>query len=145
MIIAKSNITGIGEIIHFIAGQETELATALTGTVTIPLTALEEEFGLNDSTVLMFTRCQREYDIAKTLAANKGHFIMCGTTNFVGKAEKDKPQELDPRDRNKLYNKGVCGYCKQETDLVPIPGFQICPVCAQIELGRVKDGKGVEE
>jgi len=31
---------------------------------------------------------------------------------------------------------GKCGYCDQERPLLKVPGFYICQVCAQIELGR---------
>jgi hypothetical protein len=40
---------------------------------------------------------------------------------------------------------GTCGYCDQERALLNVPGFYICQVCAQIELGRAGANTGNTE
>jgi hypothetical protein len=37
--------------------------------------------------------------------------------------------------------KTKCQYCGRETELLQVPGFKICAVCAQIELGQLKTKK----
>lgn len=34
---------------------------------------------------------------------------------------------------------GLCSYCGTEAEILPIPGFMCCKVCAQIELGRLRN------
>jgi len=36
----------------------------------------------------------------------------------------------------KAKQPAVCSFCKRDTELLPIPGFKICKVCAQIEIGK---------
>ena len=46
----------------------------------------------------------------------------------------------------KVKRGAKCTYCGKELPLMPIPGFNICVSCAQIELGvrRNKDAKNVD-
>ena len=133
MLLAKSRIPQIGEVIHVVIGKETQVAMSLMGSVTIPWEAIRDEFEVTGNTVLMMTTCDSEKSLAKEMRENKAHFILVGMPSF-----NNTPKEINPLEKNKLYTAGRCDYCKRDTELVPIPGFSICAVCAQIELGKDK-------
>lgn len=135
----------MGNVIHLIVGPETEMFMDIHGSMIIPVAELLNTFDKNETVFVSFTRCKSEM-ATQMMLKNAGIMHMASFSlvgqNIVepGAQTESKAKQESPKAESK---KSVerCKYCKRETELLPIPGFKICTVCAQIELGTAKAAK----
>ena len=134
----------MGNVLHMIVGPETEMFQDIHGAKIMDITDVIKHSVQSESTFVSLTRCKSE---ALTEAMLKGASVPY-RSSFNGISEgsvvADKSSEEKQVVKEAKIIKDVkerCTYCKRETVLLPIPGFKICTVCAQIELGQLKSKK----
>jgi hypothetical protein len=129
----------LGHVIHMIAGPETDLFQDIHGAKILDLTEVIKSLQSVDHLFISFTRCKSEpMTEAMLKAANIPY-----TSSFTGISEVTQVGTTPKKEGSKIVQepKTKCQYCHRETELLPVPGFKICAVCAQIELGQLKTRK----
>jgi len=130
----------MGNVIHMIAGPETELFQEIHGAKIMDLTETIKTVPSSEHLFISFSRCKSEPMTEAMLRAGNVPY----TSSFTGisealqvgvEAKKSEGSKVIKEHRSK------CQYCGRETDLLPVPGFKICSVCTQIELGQLKSKK----
>lgn len=132
----------LGNVIHMIVGPETEMFTDIHGSKIIDITDMLKACEQNQHVFLSLTRCKAEgVTEAMLRASNIPHFNTFAGLADAGGGIKSSVTDSKQKEETKATAKATkdrCTYCKRETDLLPIPGYKICAVCAQIELGLLK-------
>jgi len=131
----------LGHVIHMISGPETDLFQDIHGAKIMDLTELIKSFQLADHLFMSYTRCKSEpMTEAMLKAANIPY-----TSSFSGISEAmqvvGEQKKAESKIVHETKSKTKCQYCSREIELLPVPGFKICAVCAQIELGQLKTKK----
>jgi hypothetical protein len=150
----------VGNMLHVVIGPETELFSDIHGAAVLDVTPLLYGMDGEQHVFLTLTHCRTEQITAQRMAgAGIPHISSFGPTApdgegesgaspeaFVGTEQvptantaQKAPGKKVPGTKHNV--KAKCEYCTEELDLLPIPGFHICRVCAQIELGRLKQAK----
>jgi hypothetical protein len=149
----------VGNMLHVTVGPESDLFCDIHGAAVLDVTPLLMEMNGSQHVYLTLTRCRSEQTTSRSMvgagithlssfgtteegaaaaaAAGPGVFTPPGTeqTGAAPKKEEDAPKT----------KAGPCEYCSQPSQLLPIPGFHICKVCAQIELGRLKQNTNEDQ
>ena len=144
----------MGNVLHVIMGPESEFFVDVHGAKILDVTELLNLMSEDERVYLSFTRCKNEGSTESALKAAKAPYM---SSFSVGKCDNpDCPDckttpEAEPAAKpakKTATNKKRCYYCHQDKVLLPLPGFNICTACAQIELGlkqidkEDKSGKG---
>lgn len=132
----------MGNVLHMLVGPETEMFQDIHGAKIMDITEVIKNSVQAESTYISLTRCKSEALTEAMLKASNVPY----RSSFTGISEGNatvgsKPVEAQVESKAKETCKEKCTYCKRETTLLPIPGFKICTVCAQIELGQLKSKK----
>lgn len=138
----------VGNMLHVIIGPETELFGDIHGAAVMDVTPLLMEMDGEQHVFLTLTHCRSEQATSRNLqSASITHMSSFGgggpidgnakTGEMVG-GKTGEEGETQSEAKPEPQEKGHCDYCNQDMELLPLPGFKICPVCAQIELGRLK-------
>jgi len=137
----------VGNMLHLIVGPETELFGDIHGAAVLDITALLSDMDGNEQVFLTMTRCRSEQITAHNMQTtgmkftnsfNAGEPELAGQPN-IPPVQAPVPDAVRDAVRDSAKNQrvtGVCTYCNQSQPLLRVPGFSICQVCAQIELGR---------
>lgn len=129
----------MGNVIHMIMGPESEMFADIHGATILDITPVLSCMNMDEKVFLHLTRCMSETKTETVLKASNVAFFntFSGWTNtpdnLKAVIEKDKPAVKDHKTHAEK-----CQYCHRETTLLPVPGFKVCVVCAQIELGQKK-------
>ena len=130
----------MGNVIHVIAGPETELFQDIHGAKIMDLTEVVKEAQAAEHLFISFSRCKSEPLTEAMLKAGNIPY----TSSFTGISEAVQvgtgAKKTTGTTAHKEH-KDKCQYCGRETELLQVPGFKICAVCAQIELGQLKTKK----
>ena len=149
----------VGNMLHVIIGPETELFSDIHGAAVMDITPLLMEMDGEQHVFLTLTHCRSEQVTARHMqSADMTHI---SSFSGMSKAEKDdatseayaafgsamasdQSKSSKPKSDTKESEvaHGRCEYCGQDMPLLGLPGFRICKVCAQIELGRLKQNTG---
>ena len=132
-----------GNIVHLLAGPETELFMDIHGSSIVDITDILAELDHDKSVFISLTRTKSEPTTAN----------MMRTSGIIHKNSfaLNKPgSESEGKDKEEVsaVKTGKCQFCDRETELVSVPKYSVCPVCVQIELGRAlgkQPGPDVEE
>ena len=138
----------LGNVIHMIVGPETELFEDIHGAKIMDITEPLKAVTSGEHVFVSLTRCKSEPVTEAMLKAGNIPYM----SSFSGLAEaglnpggaKATTQDKTTAKATKVGTKDKCQYCKREADLLPVPGFKICAVCAQIELGQLRTKKAKE-
>lgn len=148
----------VGNMLHVVVGPETELFCDIHGAAILNVTPLLMEMDGTQPVFMTLTHCRSEQATSRSMTgAGVTH-----ASSFGNAAEGETPQAVvgsetyggAPAQGAKAPGKqpppahtqqGACEYCDQPSQLLPIPGFQICKVCAQIELGRLKQNTNKDQ
>jgi hypothetical protein len=136
-------------MLHLVVGPETELFGDIHGAAVLDVTSLLMEMDGARHVFLTLTQCRSERVTTRNMqSAGIPHISSFGSepegapAGNVGPETLNKTPQQDTAETGKqaaaTTQKGHCEYCKQDMQLLPVPGFHICKVCAQIELGRLK-------
>jgi len=141
----------VGNMLHVVVGPETELFGDIHGAAVLDVTPLLMEMDGAQHVFLTLTQCRSEQSTTRHMqGAGIPHISSFGDrpegapegsvgTETVGGAPQPNTAGAEKQASPvATAQKGHCEYCKQDIQLLPIPGFHICKVCAQIELGRLK-------
>jgi hypothetical protein len=132
----------MGNVIHMILGPESEMFSDIHGATILDVTPILSCMNMEEKVYLHLTRCRSEQQTEAVLKASNIAFFNTfsgwnnAPENLKQIIEKDKPQEIVAKIAKAKVDR--CHYCNRETTLLPVPGFKICVVCAQIELGQKK-------
>ncbi len=153
----------VGNMLHIVVGPETELFSDIHGAAVLDITPLLMEMDGNAHVFLTLTHCRTEQiTTQRMVGAGIPHLSSFAQTPpegeagtaasseaFVGVENTPTPQKGQQKPGKTIPGTkktvpGKCEYCTEQLELLPIPGFHICKVCAQIELGRLKQAKDTE-
>ena len=141
----------LGNVVHLICGPETDLFTDVNGASIMDITPLINNMDKNKPVFISLTRCRIEPITAQMMTASgmkvqsNMPYGKCNhdCDNCSQEEDGDSSTKSKDKEANKAVpfalRKGKCDYCGNEGSLLPFTGVNVCPVCAQIELGRSKN------
>ena len=135
-----------GHVLRLIVGPETDLYLDVHGAGTLDLTPVL--FAMNGATKVMLslTRCKSETSTSRCMQATAvphlNSFEETAEPEQPGRAARETP---DPEAILPAVVTGRCSFCgKPDIELLRVPGVKVCPVCAQIELNRLRISQDTE-
>jgi hypothetical protein len=143
----------MGNVLHVILGPETELFADIHGAKIVDVSDVLSQLEADKATYLSYTRCKSEPLTAEKLK-NAGISFKSSFSagqscpHCAARVNTEESAEKSDEDGAAVMpkkNVGVCQFCQRETELLDIPKFKICVVCAQIEIGRTAGELPVED
>jgi len=130
-----------GNVLHLIAGPETEFFMDIHGAKITEVTAALQAFNADERVFMSFTRCKNENVTRHSLDASGITYQSSFSEAAAEESEPGQPESTSampeqPQPQQAKPGSGhKCTYCGNMKVLMAIPGFEICKECAQIELG----------
>jgi len=136
----------MGNVLHVILGPETDLFTDIHGAAVMDITPMLMAMNHDQPVFLSVTRCRSEQHTEQLMGAagiqeRKSSFggqqCECNQDAALPTAKTDKGGK--PEGMVVTLKNGKCQFCGNNLPLLPIEGFKVCALCAQIEIGRKKE------
>jgi len=130
----------LGRVLHLIVGPETDLFMDINGSAVLDLTAMLPQLTAgNQHAFVSVTRTKSEAQTEKMMQAAgmaqvSGPGVPTGEQSASG--VQAPPVQTKSQAEGLIMKSGKCEFCGSQARLLPIPGYNICPLCAQIEIGR---------
>ena len=135
--IALGSRNQLGNVLHIVAGPESDLHADLYGAVVMDITDILQHMDPEQRVLISLTRGRPERTVDQQLTLGQIPH-QCSFGKSEPKTDAKTVTVSEPVTETKSEQlRGRCTFCGQaDLELLPLNGYRICHSCAQIELGR---------